>query len=86
MYTPDPDVLRAIEIRFTHHPPHGNQVERYDLIRKRAKEFATLLLELTPHSQEQSVAIMKLEECVMQANAAIARNEPPKESLVKTLN
>lgn len=82
MYKIQPETLHAIEARFTYHPPFGNQPERYVALREKAKELAILLAELTPHSQEQSVAIMKLEECVMQANAAIARNERPPESVV----
>jgi hypothetical protein len=61
--------------RFTHHPPKYDQVERYILLRDSAHELATLILKYTPVSQEQSLAITKLEEVVMWANAAIARNE-----------
>jgi len=65
----------AIEHRFTYHPPKGDQAERYGEIRSGAKEFATMIAELTPASREQSLAITHLEQAVMWANAAIARNE-----------
>ena len=39
------------------------------------KEFAYLLNDLCPDSREKSLAMTKLEECVMWANASIARNE-----------
>lgn len=65
--------------RFTYHKPHGDQNERYVAIREAAKEFAKLLARLTPPSREQSTAITKLDEAVMMANAAIARNEPAPE-------
>jgi len=60
---------------YTYHPPKGNQQERYVAIRETAKAFATLTLEATPTSREQSLALTKLEEVVMWANSAIARNE-----------
>lgn len=60
---------------FTYHPPKGNQAERYTEIRQASKAFALLLVKKTPGSREQSVAIRKLREAVMWANAAIAINE-----------
>jgi len=59
--------------RFTYHAPKGDQVERYQKIRRTALEFAELIVELCPLSREQSVAFTRLEEVVMFANAAIAR-------------
>ena len=60
---------------YTYHPPQGNQQERYVTIREMAKAFAALILGATPTSREQSLALTKLEEGVMWANSAIARNE-----------
>jgi len=60
---------------YTYHPPKGNQQERYVTIREMAKAFAALILGATPTSREQSLALTKLEEVVMWANSAIARNE-----------
>ncbi|MCK9361630.1 hypothetical protein M0Q28_05435 [Patescibacteria group bacterium] len=60
---------------YTYHPPFGTQQERYVRIRDEAKSFATTILALTPKSREQSLALTKLEEVVMWANSAIARNE-----------
>jgi hypothetical protein len=60
---------------FTYHAPKGDQVDRYALLRDAGKSFAFLILGYTPTSREQSLAITKLEEVVMWANAAIARNE-----------
>ena len=65
-----------LEVRFTHHPPKGDQVERYQVLRAEAHDFAQRIVELTPESREQSLALTKLEEAVMFANAAIARREP----------
>ena len=62
-----------LEHRFTYHAPGGDQVDRYRQIRRAALEFAELIVELCPLSREQSVAFTRLEEVVMFANAAIAR-------------
>jgi hypothetical protein len=61
--------------RFTYHSPKGDQPQRYVTLRNEAKRFAELILTLTPDSREQSLALTALEECVMWANAAIARRE-----------
>lgn len=61
--------------RFTHHPPKGDQIERYQELRDKAREFAALIVASTPQSREQSLALTKIEEASMFANAAIARNE-----------
>ena len=60
---------------FTYHPPFGDQVSRYQVIRDAAKKFAELILSDTPDSREQSLALTNLEQAVFWANAAIARNE-----------
>jgi dihydroneopterin aldolase len=64
-----------LQNRFTYHSPKEGQPERYVLIRDAAKELAELVLDNTPASREQSLAITKLEEVVFWANAAVARNE-----------
>lgn len=64
-----------IKNAFTYHAPKGDQVNRYGVIRGTAFEFAGTLLAMCPESRELSLAITKLEEAVMWANAAIARNE-----------
>jgi hypothetical protein len=69
MDTPD------LENRFTHHPPKGDQAVRYHCIRAGALGLAKLIEDHAPPSRELSLAFTKLEEAVMWANAAIARNE-----------
>lgn len=64
-----------IDRDFTHHPPKDDQPARYASIRAHAKVLAECIAESTPSSREQSVALTKLDEVVMFANAAIARNE-----------
>lgn len=63
-----------IENAFTYHAPKDGQPAKYVQIRDTAKSLALLIDELAPESREKSVAITKLEEAVMWANAAIARN------------
>ncbi|CAK9044320.1 Site-specific tyrosine recombinase XerC, partial [Durusdinium trenchii] len=76
LYVPKHSETRDIVNRFTFHPPHGDQVRRYESLREQARGLAFLILQGTPPSREQSLALTKLEEVVMWANAAIARNEP----------
>ncbi len=69
------DLTDRIESDFTYHPPKGDQPERYERIRSSARIFAHFILASTPESREQSLALTNLEQAVMWANAAIARNE-----------
>lgn len=64
-----------IETRFTYHAPVGNQSERYTETRALAKQLAIWIVENTPESREQSLALTKLDEVVFWSNAAIARRE-----------
>jgi len=60
-------------IRFTYHPPNAEQAAKYECIRGMALDVAEYLDQACPHSREKSLALTKLEECVMWANASIAR-------------
>jgi hypothetical protein len=62
-----------LENIFTYHAPKGDQLQRYQRIREEALQFAHTIVDLTPESADQTAAIRKLSECVMTANAAIAR-------------
>jgi len=64
-----------IENRFTYHPPKDGQAERYAALRSQAKELAYAFDGACPDSREKSLALTHLEDAVMWANAAIARNE-----------
>ena len=67
------ELTRDLETRFTYHPPKPGQAEIYKRIRADAETLAHLMNYHCPHSREKSIAITKLEEAVMWANAAIAR-------------
>ena len=60
---------------FRYHPPKGDQVERYNILREAGKAFAQVIIETTPAGADQSTAIRKVREAVMTANAAIAIGE-----------
>ena len=64
-----------IENRYCYHAPKGDQPERYQRIRAKILETAALIVDLTPGSREQSVALTALDTAMFNANAAIARNE-----------
>jgi hypothetical protein len=63
-----------IENNFRYHSPKEGQPEKYTVIREKAKELAYLIDELAPNSREKALAVTNLEQSVMWANAAIARN------------
>lgn len=64
-----------LEKRFTYHAPKEDQADRYECIRENAFILSMVIDNLCPDSREKSLAITKLEEVVMWANASIARNE-----------
>lgn len=68
-------VEEQIDNNFKYHTPRKDQPVRYDKLRLKAKELALLIAEVCPNSRERALAITKLEEASMWANAAIAREE-----------
>lgn len=60
---------------FSYHPPKGDQIKRYAEIREAAQAFAQVIVDVTPASAEQTLAIRKVHDAMMQANSAIACNE-----------
>ena len=61
--------------RFMHHAPKGDQASRYERVRLQILTAATVCVQLTPCSAEQTRALNALDEAMMLFNAAIARNE-----------
>ena len=65
---------RELDIRFTYHPPRNEaQLRLYEELREKVRQLASFVVRNRPNSREQSLAVTKLEEAVMWANAAIAR-------------
>jgi hypothetical protein len=60
--------------RFTYYPPTQDQPLTYEDIRDRGLNLALYLNAHCPDSRELSLAITKIEEAVMWANAAVARH------------
>lgn len=67
--------LEQLEHRFTHHLPAADQAERYKMIRTAIRHCATICVEVSPCSPEQTRALNALDEAMFLFNAAIARNE-----------
>jgi hypothetical protein len=63
-----------IEKRFTYHRPTPDMTQTFVEIRDKAKEFAFLITRECPVGRETSLALTKLEEVVMWANAGLARS------------
>lgn len=74
-YELDPATRAQINKTFAYVPPHGDQNERYELLRARAKNLARDICRQCPQCGERAHAIARLSEAVMWANASIARNE-----------
>lgn len=60
---------------YVYHEPKGNQIEKYQKIREKAKELAFMFDELCPNSREKALAHTNLEQATMWANKSIACNE-----------
>ena len=67
--------MEELANRFTYHAPRGDQPVRYEGIRAKGMLFALEVFGSCPESREKALALTKIEEAVMWANAAIARNE-----------
>lgn len=66
--------LKDLENRFTYHaPPDHKTINKYYQLRTLGKELAIKIADFCPDGREKSLAITKIEEAVMWANAAIAR-------------
>ena len=70
------DETSELKVRFTYHRPVGDQPKKYEEIRDFGHEFAALIYDFAVDCRERSLAITKIEEAVMWANAAIARRNP----------
>ena len=74
-YAMDEKRQEAIEVAFTYHTPKEDQPARYVELREGGRALSLMILERCPVSREQSLALTKIEEAIMWANASIARNE-----------
>lgn len=66
----DTDLIR----RFAYHPPRDEQTKRtHERVREAMHEAAAEINLLVPEGREKALAVTKLEEAMMWANAGIAR-------------
>jgi len=61
-----------LENWFTYHSPDPEDIPKYLAIREAAKSFASVIVNNSPPSADQTVAIRRVREAVMCANAAVA--------------
>lgn len=75
--TTRPEALHArIERDFRYQVPTPAMIPTFEAVRAQARAFAHALVDACPASLELQSALTHLEETVMWANAAIARNQP----------
>lgn len=63
-----------LENRFKFHPADELKKERHEAVRENCLELAKFIENVMSDCREKSLAITKLEEVMMWANAGIARN------------
>jgi hypothetical protein len=66
--------IQKIDHRFILNNPEGTQQVRIEYLRKQIRMVAEDFIRNCADSRERSIALTKLEEAIMWANAAIARN------------
>ena len=65
-----------VDNRFAYHRPSSKDIERkHDGIRELCAVLAEALIDTCPESRELSLALTKLDEVCMYANAAVARHQ-----------
>lgn len=69
--------------RFKYHKPQGSQEGIYQTIRSNAQQFTSVIEQLVPDSREKALALTKIEEAMMWANAAVARNTKWKVTIIQ---
>ena len=64
---------KDIDNRFTYHPPSDTKATKHVMIRESGKTLTEIINENVPDGREKALAITKIEEAVMWANAGLAR-------------
>lgn len=64
-----------LQRRFEYHAPDARKAAKHQLLRGLFMDTASVIEEQCPEGREKSLAITKLEESLMWANAAIARGD-----------
>lgn len=66
--------MQKMEKIFTYHKPKKEQERIFVEIRAKALDLGSYIDSYVPEGKEREMALTKLEEVVMWANAAVARN------------
>jgi hypothetical protein len=66
-----------LEHRFNFHPADAEKAKKHETIRAECKQLAATVKTMVPPGREQALAITKIEEAMMWANAGLARGVPP---------
>lgn len=74
-YAVSEKTTQQIDMAFVSKGVKDDQPARYLALREAGHQLALLIASETPPSREQALALTNLEQAVMWANAAIARNE-----------
>lgn len=69
-----PEEREQLDNWFMYHQPTPDQLPKYEALRAAAKLFAVAIVENCPPSADRTVALRKLRESTMTANASIACN------------
>lgn len=64
---------RELDKRFSFHPADDDAASCHEAVRAAARRLALSVLQATEPGREQSLALTKIEEAMMWANASIAR-------------
>jgi hypothetical protein len=70
------DETAELDNLFSYHAPHGDQVDRYGVIRMMGRQLARVIIAYSADSEERRQALFAVRNAVMWANAGIACNEP----------
>ena len=67
--------MEEINLRFTYHSPDASQITTMTNFRVKARALAMEIVTTMPPCREASLALTKLEECVMHFNSGIMRRD-----------
>lgn len=72
----EPNYVAELARRFNYHqPPNQRVVDKHQQVREGCHYAANVVATACPEGREKALALTKLEEAMMWANAAIARNQ-----------
>ncbi len=63
-----------IKHNFSYHAPSPDKSDTHEILRENGYKLSLLIQEYCPEGREKSLAITKIEEAIMWANAAVARD------------